>query len=243
MENDIKPFVENLLQKCFSGESPLEVDNTQVEPLGQQIRQSWDHINDEYVKIDPHRFRRTKDEIFHEVTAFRILAPVGMSFSHEESDLVVVFDNDQLKIVYDNRFMAVVSSLDEIVALVEECQGYSERQHGEMVRQEKIRELKTQATLAYVKKLAEDEIFTFSVISEFYNIDLYVKFGFGKTLKLELPYDKYPDTLELIGPSIRTFYQLYEMEIDFSRGYRSENEVFKWVTPESQEEEELLLEQ
>jgi len=236
-DEHLKSFMENSIDRHFSVSSPMQSSLAQQEKLATQIRQALYHINEQYVQIEPtwadaRRRRqpnyictlslRTPDERWSpkKVTDVVIeLDPTRLIHTPSSDELSTILTN--LQIVYhDDEIVKQISSLAEIVAFAEACERHSQEQHAEVEREAKLRELKRQATLAHMKKLAKEDRFTFSLVDEYDRLDLYIRFNYSNMLKLDLPYDKYPDYLELLGPSIRLLSKIYDKEMDFSQSIR-----------------------
>jgi hypothetical protein len=110
-----------------------------------------------------------------------------------------------------------------------------ERQQVLASKRHKVRELKSQAIIAQVKKLAKEEQFDFYAESDTQKLKLYVKLSAHECMELQIPFSKFQEALPHPHTTILGLRELYAGGIKFKlqalSSYRLHDR--KWITPES----------
>ncbi|MEM7538164.1 MAG: hypothetical protein AAF639_38705 [Chloroflexota bacterium] len=240
MDFDLKATIEGILSQTFLEESPIQIDPANAEHAGKRIHSELNGIS--YLKLDTYRHRMKnypKDRKATHVYSFSLDHP--MEFYHQMAEFshftIELNEQHNLELVYGATIYKI-SSFDELVALGRACQQIAERLDTRAKQIQRVRGLKSQAILAHVKQLANKYGYTYAADYDDRSdeMNLYIQVHW-KMLRMTLPYDRYPDFLEMIEPTILTVQKLFDKEIKFSlrSDSISDSEFFsdKWVTPES----------
>lgn len=238
MGDMLKDSVKALLSEYFSGQSPIQIDRSKRQMFAQQIRQLLSHLP--YIETDKSFFQTNSNRPTSHILSFVINLPVDFDrLSRNFNEFTLVLNlQDEVELLYAD-IIVKVSSTEEILRLATACQQLAEKQHAEASKRQKIRHLKKQAILAQIKKLANEEGYTFSTLAgDSDEMSLYIQVGYDDMLVFKLPYQNYAEILAVIKPAIRTMQTLYAMGIDFRVEKRLASPWFqqRWITPEPVEQ-------
>jgi hypothetical protein len=227
-----------LTRTYFSGKSPIQVESSARAALAQRLGEGLAALN--HIKLETHPYHRSEEERNRYVGAFRLDLPNGRPWSLANLRFTLKVDEQGRLLITDGKKTALVSTLAEVVAFARRYQEMAEQHHAQASQQQKVRDLKTKAILAQVKKLAREERFAFYAEPQTRKLDLHIKLAGKKYLTLTIPFAQFQEVVPLIRNAITTLRELSEHQIRFvvSEGapfYRSRD---RWTTPESLDEEE-----
>ncbi|MEM7538165.1 MAG: hypothetical protein AAF639_38710 [Chloroflexota bacterium] len=244
MDIDLRTAVKGMLYTHFPNESAMHVDDSNRSDIAGKIRKILSHFS--YIELDkPRHQSRSGYTSRRQLLTFTVNLPIDYTFLKYKFDDFVIEHNskDELILYYEgNRFN--VSSLDKIEMMARDCQLIAEVRHAEDTQQRMIQDLQTQSTLAHMRKLVEEEGYTFATLGSggipSKDMSIYIKIGEDQMLSLTLPYEHFPDTLDLIQPTTETMRAVHEMGISLDVEKIPPDDWFhcQWIKPESADEEE-----
>lgn len=225
-----------LTRTYFSGKSPIQVEGSGRAALAQRLGEQLAALN--HIKLETHPYHRSEEERNRYLCAFRLDLPNGRPWSLANLRFTLKLDDQGRLTITDGKKTALVSSLAEVVAFARRYQELAEQHHAQASQQQKVRDLKTKAILAQVKKLAKEERFSYHAVPQILKLELHIKLAGKKYLTLTIPFAQFQEVVPLIRNAITTLRGLNEHQIRF---YVSEGTPFrwsrdKWTTPESLDE-------
>jgi hypothetical protein len=210
------PTIRRLFREHFSGASPLVVKAEDRAALATQIQQRLAGMK--YVEIERTHYYQDAREKERFVYAFAISEPTDR-YSYSRSTSFTLRLNERNQLTIDHwRTPALVSSLDEIVAFVVGCQEAVDRKIAQKSKSQKVRELKAQAIVAQVKKIAKEDKFDFYTDTDTQKLTLYVRLSDNESVELRVPFSKFQEVLPHLRTSIRAVRELYARGIKFKIG-------------------------
>lgn len=223
-----------LTRTYFAGKSPIQVARDERAALAQRLGEQLAPLN--HIKLETHPYHRSEEERNRYLGAFRLDLPNGRPWSLANLRFTLKLDAQGRLLITDDKKEALVSSLDEVVAFARRYQELAEQHHAQASQQQKVRDLKTKAILAQVKKLAKEERFAFYAVPQTRKLDLHIKLAGKKYLTLTIPFAQFQEVVPLIRNAITTLRELSEHQIRFvvSEGSPFYNSYRgAWTTPES----------
>lgn len=213
------PTIRRLFREHFSDASPLQVKQEERATVTAQIRQRLAGMK--YVESERTNYyidQREKDRFLFTLDIKEPSAHA--SYRDSTSFTFKLNERGQLTIAYW-RQQATVASLDEIVAFVQACQEVVERKLTQKSKRQKVRELKAQAIMAQVKKLAKADQFDFYTETDTQKLTLYVRLSERESVELQIPFNKFEAVLPQLRTSIQSLRELYAQGIKFKIGQAS----------------------
>jgi len=226
---------QRLLKKHFSGHSPMQVKMDPQETITQSLQQELEGMR--YVSVRKRsRYHHTAEDDNYVCSLF-VQFPNGYS---PNSFILELNEQGELKIVYEDN-EKLISALDEVIALANDCQEIAEHRHTAVHKRKKILELKDKTILARVKKLAKEERFTFCVITNTRKVKVYIKLDDIENFMVSIPYNQFQEAVPRIRTAILTLRDLHQQGIRFRLSQTSPIDRYnraQWITPESLDQED-----
>lgn len=213
------PTIRRLLREHFSGASPMRVTTDQRADWATQIHQRLAGMK--YIQTECNTYytdQREKDRI---VCAFSINEPSDFRHYSDSTHFTIKTDEQNRLTLGHWSHTAPVSNLDEIVAFVTACQEAVERKIAQKSRRQKVRDLKAQAIVAQVKKIAKEDKFDFYTDTDTQKVTLYVRLSDKESVELQIPFPKFEEVLPQLRVSIQAVCELYARGIKFKIGQSS----------------------
>ncbi|MEZ4733203.1 MAG: hypothetical protein R3E79_39410 [Caldilineaceae bacterium] len=210
------PTIRRLLREHFSGASPIQATADQRDMLATQIRQRLSGMK--YVEAERSTYyvdQREKDRF---VCSFSINEPSDVRYYGNTTSFTVKLNERGQLTISHWRHPALISSLDEMVAFVVACQEVVDRKIAQKSRRQKVRELKAQAIVAQIKKIAKEDKFDFYTETDTQKLTLYVCLSDKESVELQIPFPKFEEVLPQLRASIQAVRELYARGIKFKVG-------------------------
>jgi len=223
-----------LTRTHFPGKAPMLVGCKDRTALAQRL--SDQSLPLTHIKLETHTYHRSEEERNRYLCAFRLDLPNGRPWALANLRFTLKLDAQGRLLITDGKKEALVSSVAEVVAFARRYQELAEQHHAQSVQRQKVRDLKTKAILAQVKKLAKEECFAFYAVPQTRKLDLHIKLAGKKYLTLTIPFAQFQEVVPLIRNAITTLRELSEHQICFvvSEGAPFYNSYRgAWTTPES----------
>ena len=169
-----------------------------------------------------HVTRHPGDRDSRSRTLCRFTIPEPDSGGHywRSDELRLEYDDDCRLTIHSYRFResnqsAFVSDVDEIKTFVRHVlQRYARRQAGARKR-EKVREFKSKAIIAQVKKLAKQEQFDFATTNDTVKLKLFVKLSKRELIEISVPFNQFEKVLPKLRATIQSLRELYAEGLRF----------------------------
>lgn len=210
------PTIRRLLRENLTDAAPLTVSRDQQSTLAEQIGQRLAGMK--YVKAERHSYYRDEREKERFVYSFTIQEPSD-HHSYRDSTHFTLKRNERGQLVLSHWDLeGLVSSLDEIAAFVVGCQEAVDRRIAQESKGQKVRNLKAQAIVAQVKKIAKEDKFDFYSDTDTQKLTLYVRLSDSESVELRIPFNKFQEVLPHLRTSIQAVRELYARGIKFKIG-------------------------
>jgi hypothetical protein len=210
------PSIRKLFREDFLGESPILVDRRNL--AGETKR--WQALLTQIEGVQLTRHPGDKDSRSTTICRFTIPEPNSGGHYWRSDELRLEFDADSRLTLHTYRrrersHSAVVSDLDEVKTFVRHVlERYARRRAGEKKR-EKVREFKSKAIVAQVKKLAKEEQFDFATTHDTVKLRLFVKLSPQDLIEISVPFKQFEKVLPKLRETIQSLRALYREGLRF----------------------------
>lgn len=210
------PSIRKLFREDFSGDSPIVVDRANLPREATQWRERIGKIEGVHLTKHP----GDRDSRSRTLCRFTIPEP------HQAADY---WRSDELRLEYDEEsrltihsyhlresvLSAAVSDLDEIQAFVRHVLQRYARRHAAAIKREKVRDFKSKAIIAQVKKLAKQEQFDFATSGDTVKLKLFVKLSNHDLIEISVPFKQFDKMLPKLRATIQSLRELYAEGLRF----------------------------
>ena len=210
------PSIRKLFREDFSGASPIVVDRANLLRESKRWRKLIQQIDGVHVTKHP----GDKDSRSKTLCRFTIPEPNTGGQYWRSDELRLEYDDKSRLTIHSYRMResnqsAIVSDLDEIKVFVRHVlERYARRQAGAKKR-EKVREFKSKAIIAQVKKLAREEKFDFATTCDTVKLRLFVKLSKQDLMEISVPFKQFEKVLPKLRATIQSLRELYAEGIRF----------------------------
>ncbi|MEM6778958.1 MAG: hypothetical protein AAF670_14980 [Planctomycetota bacterium] len=210
------PSIRKLFRETFSGAQPIDVELHDRPGV-----MKWWH--DQLESLDGVRVTKhpgDRDSRSRTICRFTIPDPHDTGTYWRTNELrLETNDAHELQIRSFNfksaQQVASVSDFREIELLVRRVlDRYASRRAAE-IKREKVRQFKTQAIVASVRKLAEEEGFDFATTSDKTKLRLFVRLSKQHVVGIDIPFRQFDTVLPQLKSTIATLQHLYEQGLRF----------------------------
>lgn len=210
------PSIRKLFRENFQGESPIIVDRANLLRESKHWRQLVQQIDGVQVTQHP----GDKDSRSKTLCRFTIPEPNTGGQYWRSDELRLEYDDECRLTIHSYRFResnqsAIVSDIDEIKTFVRlVLERYARRQAGAKKR-EKVRDFKSKAIIAQVKKLAKQEKFDFATTNDTVKLRLFVKLSKHELIEISVPFKQFEKVLPKLRATIQSLRELYAEGLRF----------------------------
>lgn len=206
----------------------MRVLRSQREAFGETIKQRIAGLN--YVSLERPSYYLSNDDRARFVCEFSLRHPSERSYRGTQFRLML---NKQGELTITHySIIAVVSSIEELLSFIAACQERLERQHAQKSKRKKVRHLKTQAIIARVKKLAQEDKFDFFTETDTVKLKLYVKLSQEEFVEVHIPFNKFQAVLPQLRTTIQSLKELHGLGIKFKLNSTRHRSI-RWITHDS----------
>lgn len=231
-----------MLREAVSGRQPLTVSEQQVPALVEEL----------LTQIEPLPGAQRNDGCYH----FR--HPVPMSSGHGEPSAspppeqlccCVLLEESQERWYRQQTHLHLwrspdqqlwvdlgrerspvpLSDMDEVVALARAFQQRVEQQQAKAAKRQKQRNLKTQAILAQVRKMAKEDQFDFATETDTVKLKLIIRLSDSDYFAVLIPFNKFKDVLPKLRTAIQALRETYESGVRFKTHLKQSYRRSDWV--------------
>lgn len=231
--------LQKLLRENISGSKPLSVDPdrardlaedllARVEPLAGAKRNDNCHHH--------HRFRvgSSADQTpTNDLCCCVLLEESGDRWYRNDTHLHLLRSpSQQLWVDLGGERSAPVSDIGEVVALVQAFLQRVDRQKAQAAKRQKQKDLKVQAILAQVRKIAKEDKFDFATEVDSIKLKLIIRLSDNDYFAILIPFNQFKEVLPKLRTAIQALRETYNSGVRFKtnlkRGYRRSN----WIRHE-----------
>lgn len=224
-----KQTEKKLFREHFSEKNPIRVEPGKSEELKKSIEKRLKAFDDVETGEGSYYRRSEKAKYILELS---ILEPHGYGYRNR-SKFDLSLDN-QRYLVIDGYYSvsAKVSAIDEIISFLDSCRKQIERKEALRIKRNKVREFKTQAILAQIRKLAKEEKLDFCTETDTVKLKLFVKLEENECIELFIPFSKFQKILPNLRSTILSLRELRQQGIKFKIKSVSSH-YFRWISHDS----------
>ncbi len=226
------PTVNKFFKEKFKGENPIRGTAEELKEFGKIVQQRIKGLNNISIKKDRFLSEEKKKRLVCEFSVND--APDTDRYYYRGSSSFSLLVNEKGELTIDHwGANAVISDIEELMSFIFACQERVERQQAQRSKRKKLREFKTQAIIAQVKKMAKEEKFDFCTETDTVKLKLYVKLFENECIELQIPFSKFQKVLPDLRSIILSLRELHGKGIKFkfktTRFYKNTG----WISHES----------
>ncbi|MCA9140524.1 MAG: hypothetical protein KDB00_27320 [Planctomycetales bacterium] len=210
------PSIRKLFREDFSGESPVVIDRARLPKESKHWRGLIEQIDGVHVTQHP----GDKDSRSRTLCRFTIPEPNTGGQYWRSDELRLEYDSESRLTLHSYRareseLSAVVSNVDEIKMFVRHVLAHYARRQAGAKKREKVRDFKSKAIIAQVKKLAKEERFDFAASGDTVKLRLYVKLSNYDLMEISVPFKQFEKMLPKLRATIQSLRELYAEGLRF----------------------------
>lgn len=229
--------LQKLLRDNISGNHPLEVSPEQAQELAEDLLARVESLPGAERHDDCFQLRRQSqivpkgpnapDPLPSDTVCCCVLleGEARDRWYHSHTHLHLLRSpNQQLWVnLGGNRSEAPISNLEEVIALARAFQQRVQQQKAKTAKRQKQRELKLQAILAQVRKIAKEDQFDFATDVDSVKLKLIVRLSDDDFFVILIPFNRFKEVLPKLRTAIRALRETYNSGVRFKthlkRGY------------------------
>lgn len=171
------------------------------------------------LSLDRHRYYASEQERARYVCSIDLKRPGEDSYYRGTTFQLLLNEPGAFTIQHDVHRQvtdtAVVGSPEQLVGFFMACLEVLERQDALASKRQKVRDLKAQAMVAQVRKLAREEQFDFYTKTDSVKLTLYVKIADDESLELQIAFKDFATALPNLRSTIVALRALHKQGIKF----------------------------
>lgn len=222
--------LQKLLRENILGEKPLSVDPEQARELAEDLLARVEPIAG--VKRNDNCYRRFQggsradQSPSHDFCCCILLEESSDRWYRNQTHLHLLRGPEQqlwVDLGYQ-RSPAPVSDMGEVVALIQAFMQRVERQKAQAAKRQKQKDLKVQAILAQVRKIAKEDRFDFATEVDSIKLKLIIRLSDQDYFAILIPFNQFKEVLPKLRTAIQGLRETYNSGVRFTtslkRGYR-----------------------
>jgi len=215
--------VQKLLREHFKSNNPIYLANiAEKTQFISQLTAQLAYLGD--VKIEPHHWQ-------HHPESWRDVASLIINNSNSYHDSFDLRINQENQLIVRWKYHeGKVGQIEEIIALAKATKDILDREFTLASKRNKIQELKTQAIMAQVQKLAQEENFEFTTQYIQWKLRLFVKLSDTESLQIDIPYNRFQEVLTHLTAAIKALRTVHNQEIRF-KIVENRHVAGPWIKP------------
>ena len=182
--------------------------------------QRWRKLVEQIEGVHVTRHPGDKDSRSKTICRFTIPEPNTAGQYWRSDELRLEYDEESRLTIHSYRrresnHSAIVSDIDELKTFVRlVLERYARREAGAKKR-EKVRDFKSKAIIAQVKKLAKQEKFDFATTNDTVKLRLFVKLSKQDLIEISVPFKQFEKVLPKLRATIQSLRELYAEGLRF----------------------------
>jgi len=224
--------LQKLLRENISGEKPLSVDPEQAQELGEELLARVEPLAGVKRNDNCHHYSRFQggtnaDKSPSNTLCCSILIEESNDRWYQDHTHLHLFISPEQQLWVElgrERSPAPVSDIGEVVALVKAFLQRVERQKAQAAKRQKQKDLKMQAILAQVRKIAKEDGFDFATEVDTIKLKLIIRLSDNDYFAILIPFNQFKEVLPKLRTAIQALRETYNSGVRFKthlkRGYR-----------------------
>jgi len=210
--------IKKIFREHFKGEIPIVKYGIEKKELISNVKNELStRMGFEILDLSGYKYRQKNHD---EICNFKIISS-SKYYCSQEFDLI--FDETNNLIIGKGYWIkSPVYCLEQIYMLVEKMKQEYKRleknylkREGVRLKQQKIQELKHTAIIARIKEIAKEDKLRFYIEEYAKKVELIIYLGEAEEMKIDIPYDKFQETLQNLRSTIQTILKLRGSGITF----------------------------
>ena len=226
------PSAKKLLHECFvSDDEPLRVN---LKDRANLVRQWNDDFQDvEGVAVSKNSFDR--DSRSHTLCRFTIPDSHRGERYYRSHEVRIDHDDDgrvliRVPVGRGQYETATVHSLQQVDRFVRRVLDFYDRRAALERKRSKVRQLKTRAIEAKIRKMADEDGFEYRIRTDQQKVTLEIRMRASQILRLQIPYTRFEDTIPKVRQIIADLRELADSGLKFGLMSDRLNSVPSWNT-------------
>ncbi|MBC6480610.1 MAG: hypothetical protein GDA56_25440 [Hormoscilla sp. GM7CHS1pb] len=223
--------LQKLLRDNISGEKPLSVDLEQARELAEELLARVEPLAGAKRNDNCHHYHRFRggssadQPPANDLCCCILLEESSDRWYRNETHLHLLRSPDrQLWVDLGYERSAPVSDIGEVVALVQAFLQRVDRQKAQAAKRQKQKDLKVQAILAQVRKIAKEDRFDFATEVDSIKLKLIIRLSDQDYFAILIPFNQFKEVLPKLRTAIQALRETYNTGVRFKtnlkRGYR-----------------------
>lgn len=223
--------LQKLLRDNISGEKPVSVDPEQARELTEDLLARVEPLAGAKRNDNCHHFSRFRagssaDQPPTKIPCCCILLEESSDRWYRNETHLHLFRSPEQELWVELGFerSAPVSDIGEVVALVQAFLQRVERQKAQAAKRKKQKDLKIQAILAQVRKIAKEDKFDFATEVDTIKLKLIIRLSDQDYFAILIPFNQFKEVLPKLRTAIQGLRDTYNSGVRFKtnikRGYR-----------------------
>jgi len=224
--------MQKLLRENISGEKPLSVDPEKAKELSEDLLARIEPIAGAKRNDNCYCFHRSQvgssanQPPTNTLCCCVLLEDSSDRWYRNETHLHLLRSSEQqlwVELGFE-RSPAPVSDIDEVVALAQAFLQRVERQKAQAAKRKKQKDLKIEAILAQVRKIAKEDKFDFATEVDTIKLKLIIRLSDNDYFAILIPFNQFKEVLPKLRTAIQALRETYNSGVRFKthikRGYR-----------------------
>ncbi|OQY60535.1 MAG: hypothetical protein B6245_00860 [Desulfobacteraceae bacterium 4572_88] len=229
-----RPTIEKLFREHFKENKPIRGTDDQLKEFGKMIKQRIGGMKNVSIDDQPRRYyysEKDKEKLLCEIT---VRDKSGSRYYYRSNnDFQLMISEIGELCIKHYSVKALVSDLDEIVSFLSACLGRVERQQALRSKRKKLRDFKSQAIIAQVRKIAKEDKFDFYTETDTVKLKLYIRLFENECVEIHIPFSKFQEIIPDLRSTISSLRELYGKGLKFKLKTASLYTRKGWITHDS----------
>ncbi|NET58005.1 MAG: hypothetical protein F6K47_18165 [Symploca sp. SIO2E6] len=232
----MSPSLQKLLRENISGDDPLEVSPEQAQEVVEDLLARVESLAGAERNDRCHYYHRfpalsdSSDEPPGDTLCCCVLLEESQDRWYRHQTHLHLLRSPDQKLWVDlggQRSPEPLSNIGEIIALAQAFQKRVEQQKAKAAKREKQRDLKLQAIIAQVRKIAKEDKFDFATEMDTIKVKLIIRLSDNDYFAILIPFNQFKTVLPKLRTAIQALRETYDSGVRFKthlkRGYRRSN--------------------
>jgi len=229
--------IQKLLRENISGKNPLSVNSEQAKELAEDFLARVEPLagveRDDNYHPYHHSQRGSSAPTDTLCCCVRLEESKERWYRNHTHLYLFVSPEEQLWVkLGGERSPAPVSDLSEVVSLVQAFLQRVDRQKAQAAKRKKQKDLKVQAILAQVRKIAKEDQFDFATEVDTVKLKLMIRLSDQDYFAILIPFNQFKEVLPKLRPAIQTLRETYNSGVRFTTHLKRRYGWSGWIRHE-----------
>ncbi|MGK7955668.1 MAG: hypothetical protein AB4063_10475 [Crocosphaera sp.] len=229
--------LQKLLRENISGEKPLSVDPKQAQELAEELLAEVESLagaerNDNCYHYNNIVSGPNGDQPPIDTLCCCVLLEESSDRWYRDRTHLHLFRSPDQQLWVDlgyKRSPAPVSDIGEVVALVKAFLQRVDRQKAQAAKRQKQKDLKVQAILAQVRKIAKEDGFDFATEVDTIKLKLIIRLSDNDYFAILIPFNQFKEVLPKLRTAIQALRETYNSGVRFKTHLKRSYRRSDWI--------------